>query len=1702
MEWFGLNSDQSLSSLTQIDPTLCTPTSPTYLAGGRDKIWRKIQMPTNRKFSAIRIELDFYYIEQMNEVQTMVYLNQVIISETLQSQSFLSTPTSVIYCNRPASNNTADSSAFRLNYFNEFRESQIEIFIEQIGLQPIKIYALSGFYLYVQFCDLYCEICNEQGQCERCQEGLKLIEGQCNCSYNGESYNSLFQLDTPNIQCLNSCPIGYVPDTQGICQSGISNLLFQDLFGDFNTYLFYIIKDKYYSNLTDNSNRIAQIGNQKMAGPFFYNEQIAYSQLSIIGNSEIMIKLRIYFLRYQQSKQVGGQICLKFNNYTVLQIYDYSYPVLHHSQGTAHVNNIQICNFQQSDNCYQSDIYFQMYLDYEINEITFEGQFTIIQPLRGWCLSNFEILEQQITTSVYQCIDNCLTCPFRQPKSCISCKSGYFKFANKCLIKCPLQTMLIGNECVENGMSGQFDYILNILYDDNNYQDEIQNLSQNYEGQLSKTSKFMYNSNIYSVLGGFSIWSYEQISHLIKNDRPFYKAFIKLNVVCIDLIFNEIFQIFVNVTGVTYKITTATPNLNEFKLISVGNIMGSAQWNEYIAEVFIEFASFQSIDNLLLTFSISQFRNQSQYYGIFNYRVMVLPCPQFCNQCDSSGNCQNWIKHISLESGNCAKGYFYDYQFNSCSQCLDGCYECSNSYQCIQCFPKYSNIHGQCYCSTTQELSNTCTYKYPCNKGCLLCGYNIEDNLNKIQRCLICDESNHYWMNINKCSCLEGYYMEDQICQPCSELCQACHQYPRLCTKCDPSLNRILKYQQCECLFGYYSQESFKECFKCNITCKTCQLQSTVCTSCYIDQFRNLLENQCLCKDGYFDSGNEICTECDKICKTCLDIITCSSCYQEQNRKLNLNNTKCICEIGYYEIENKLECVPCHFSCQFCQNSDQNNMCIRCPITREPSTKTTIFSCICKRGYYESNMMECLDCRNYQNPPDTHYCYSKCGDNIIQWNEDCDDGNHNQKDECSFCIFSHSYCQNPLCKLCQMGQCQNCIDGYFLNQNNQCEQCDQSCQTCKNKSNDCLICNLLNENDLTCIICDSRQGFQLKDGKCINICGDGQRVINEECDDGNQFSNDGCYNCLIENDWICEDICQQINYPYLIFEENPYNNLFQEQRNLIFKSSIPLKSQSSFLDICQFSTKNDQQKIEILQLQDLTDYFDEYVILKIHVQILLKDKNENPILICSIKNPQNYQSKQGITFKQQIFYIQLLKYLKPTQQVINATESLIYLNKYVLYILLGLALLSIIVGGLHIFWNLLDVLQLISYFQFFNILYPYNVDTYFQLFDFAQFDFLKVFLSIEDLVNSYVISPEPHYKFVLKGYSSTFYINAFTVFITFMTTLSIYIFCIIGFKIVTKLITYYTSDNLYIDYEPNFIKYLILRIIRYVQKILLKIIYFLGSGFLRTFMSVAYDYNLAIFLQLQTYNIQNSFLTSSLIMSVLFFSIQVVFIFQGFSIMNNHPYHFKQQQVIQKYGAIFESIKIRESKPYSKFYNLILLCKKVFFIFILVFCYCETLFTILTCSLLNVAFIIYLQFNKPLEDIYEHYKIIGSEIIIFLVEIVIVILFCQQKKESNEDNEILIGWFIITLCTFLILFQFFLDVKQHFDYLIKIYQVLRNIISRIKNYFTKPLQAPQESKAFLEQTTKSQQIILEQTIQSQKSQQFKSRKVVTFRLDN
>ena len=59
-----------------------------------------------------------------------------------------------------------------------------------------------------------------------------------------------------------------------------------------------------------------------------------------------------------------------------------------------------------------------------------------------------------------------------------------------------------------------------------------------------------------------------------------------------------------------------------------------------------------------------------------------------------------------------------------------------------------------------------------------------------------------------------------------------------------------------------------------------------------------------------------------------------------------------------------------------------------------------------------------------------------------------------------------------------------------------------------------------------------------------------------------------------------------------------------------------------------------------------------------------------------------------------------------------------------LYILFGMVGLGVLIGGLDTFWNLLDLVQLLSYINFIDTRYPYNLSKFLELFEFGQLRFL------------------------------------------------------------------------------------------------------------------------------------------------------------------------------------------------------------------------------------------------------------------------------------------------------------------------------------------------------------------------------------------
>lgn len=122
------------------------------------------------------------------------------------------------------------------------------------------------------------------------------------------------------------------------------------------------------------------------------------------------------------------------------------------------------------------------------------------------------------------------------------------------------------------------------------------------------------------------------------------------------------------------------------------------------------------------------------------------------------------------------------------------------------------------------------------NLNCLVCPFGSSlrvtgDILSVSQICILCDsDSNCARCNVtnpSQClSCLQGYYLQGNTCQPCSEDCSVCISFI-FCTVCAPgfvaSQSATLSSQ---------SSTGFVICFTCQGNCKTCLNSAYTCTSC------------------------------------------------------------------------------------------------------------------------------------------------------------------------------------------------------------------------------------------------------------------------------------------------------------------------------------------------------------------------------------------------------------------------------------------------------------------------------------------------------------------------------------------------------------------------------------------------------------------------------------------------------------------------------------------------------------------------------------------------------------------------------------------------------------------------------------------------------------------------------------------------------
>ncbi|CAD8193348.1 unnamed protein product [Paramecium octaurelia] len=467
-----------------------------------------------------------------------------------------------------------------------------------------------------------------------------------------------------------------------------------------------------------------------------------------------------------------------------------------------------------------------------------------------------------------------------------------------------------------------------------------------------------------------------------------------------------------------------------------------------------------------------------------------------------------------------------------------------------------------------------------------------------------------------------------------------------------------------------------------------------ICQICY-DNYELSQNNLCIpqCGNGIIqeyeicDDVNSLqfdgCYQCQNSCQ-----VECLQCNNTQCFKCiegwNLINFKCIAECGdgLVALNSQEQCDD--------QNDESNDGCYECK-----------FECDLNCLFCNHNL-DCLQCQNHFHVQNL-VCIPVCGDGIIiEGFEQCDDGNIIENDGCHQCQFSSK-------NICEHGYyfidlyCQSICGDTIIASNEQCDDGDElpfdGCYNCEfSCSQNCFDCV-----DGKCLKCEN--GYQIMNGLCIDICGNGYKSGQEECDDNNQISRDGCSDvCEIEINWTCSRInfqtssCFYIKPPHfsLILLNQIYDSYYVQ---LKISSNVKLEdSQSNFTQSLKAHLNDIDPSHYIIYQKVLVE--PNFVICQninyiFQIRFLQIETSE---LYFQVQFETSLIDQYGIQVENSIFKLHLRNLIVITQQQKISSQKMSSFN---MYMLIGLAISSFIIllsGNPTECLEILDALQDGSYF--------------------------------------------------------------------------------------------------------------------------------------------------------------------------------------------------------------------------------------------------------------------------------------------------------------------------------------------------------------------------------------------------------------------
>ncbi|XP_030623096.1 proprotein convertase subtilisin/kexin type 5 [Chanos chanos] len=412
------------------------------------------------------------------------------------------------------------------------------------------------------------------------------------------------------------------------------------------------------------------------------------------------------------------------------------------------------------------------------------------------------------------------------------------------------------------------------------------------------------------------------------------------------------------------------------------------------------------------------------------------PCSQGCAQCQDDQRClrchPGYVTPLYLKRGQCVSECIRGYLAGQvCQSCAVGCASCErNATHCLSCDEPFVLHKHKCVeaCPSAHTLRDgECVH---CPKACSECSEQ--------GACTACEED--AFLHAGQCVtvCPDGFYKDygQGVCERCHSSCKLCYgSDPDNCHACAES-DTILRDGACvsACPPHTYRDSRSGECMVCDSSCLTCSgPHDTSCTSCR-EGLRTDTHGRCVtpttCPSHHYADRDGECHLCHKYCYQCSgpEKSQCLSC--NQNHFLLNGTCVDICPMGTFAGDAQ-SCDPCHPNCQSCIGHHSHE-CLIC----RPHLFREGKECVetCQTGHYGD--VESRVCER---------CHASCGECLRGGPEGC------------------VSCRDGKLFIRGQGRCvSSCPFGYYQDHHHRtCELCHPSCQTCSGKGADsCDSCHV------------------------------------------------------------------------------------------------------------------------------------------------------------------------------------------------------------------------------------------------------------------------------------------------------------------------------------------------------------------------------------------------------------------------------------------------------------------------------------------------------------------------------------------------------------------------------------------------------------------------------------------------------------------